>query len=38
MQKNKNILNSLTAVFHRNKRNAADTGEKVVHRCCSQRR
>jgi len=31
MQKNKNILNSLAAVIHKNKCNSAGNSEKVVH-------
>ena len=31
MQKNKNILNSLATVIHKNKRNAAGNSERVVH-------
>jgi len=32
MQQNKYILNLLTAEIHKNKRNAADNSQKVVHR------
>jgi len=33
IHKNKNILNSLAAVIHKNKCNAAGNSEKVVHPC-----
>jgi len=34
-QRNKNILNSLAAVIHKNERNAAGNNENVVHHCHS---
>jgi len=33
----KNILNSVAAVIHKNKRNAAGNSETFVHPCCTHR-
>jgi len=33
MQENKNILDSLAFVIYKNKRNAAGSGENVLHIC-----
>jgi len=33
MQNNNNILNSLTIVVHKNKRDATDNSDKVEHPC-----
>jgi len=33
MQENKNILDSLAVVIYKNKRNAAGSGDNVLHIC-----
>jgi len=33
VQKHKNILKSLAAIIHKNKRNAAGNSETIVHPC-----